>query len=288
MEKENHINLTPAESYFIQDPKRKEGRNLMKYTLLHLIYKKILASSTKKEQEGVIFKKEVDVTYITRGEKFSSQRLKPHEKVFISAMNTDLEIKLKELIEKVFEKYNFNQYRKLIESQLLQDGFMDRKTETFLIFDYKKIKINESGLSSQKKINSILKTSEDNLENWVKNNPPKAKAFLESCGPNLFILGGFAPSLLQSWNQDLKKINKSSDSTFLSWGDGSGGNLNEVENIGSFVVDLDGMNSFDSMDSFDSFDLGFEGVGDSGGGCGAGGCGGGGCGGGGCGGGGGG
>ena len=80
----------------------------------------------------------------------------------------------------------------------------------------------------------------------------------------------------------MKKINKSSDSTFLSWGDGSGGNLNEVENIGSFVVDLDGMNSFDSMDSFDSFDLGFEGVGDSGGGCGAGGCGGGGCGGGGC------
>ena len=143
MEKENHINLTPAESYFIQDPKRKEGRNLMKYTLLHLIYKKILASSTKKEQEGILIKKEVDVTYIGKGEQFSSQGLKPHEKVFCSAMNTDKEIKLKELIGKVFEKYNFNQYRKLIESQLLQDGFMDHKKETFLIFNYKKIKINE-------------------------------------------------------------------------------------------------------------------------------------------------
>ena len=282
MEKENHINLTPAESYFLLDPKRKEGRNLMKYTLLHLIYKKILVSSTKKEQVGLIFKKEVDVTYVSKGEKFSNKRLKPHEKVFCSAMNADVDIRLKELIEKVFEKYDFNQYRKLIESQLLQDGLMDRKTETFLIFDYKKIKINESGLSFQKKINNILKMSEDNLENWVKNNPPKAKEFLESCVPNLFILGGFAPSLLQSWNQDLKKVDKSSDSQFLLWCDSSGSNLNEVENIDSFVGDLEGMNSFDSIDSFDSYDSGFENVGDSGGGCGAGGCGGGGCGGGGC------
>mgnify|MGYP003326267811 FL=1 len=121
----------------------------------------------------------------------------------------------------------------------------------------------------------MLNIGKANLETWVKNEPSRAKAYMESCGANLFILGGFSPALLQTWNTDLKDVSRSQDASFIFWGDGGNHDFNDVENIDSFIHDLDGMNSFDAIDSFDSFDAGFDGVGDSGGGCGGGGCGGG-------------
>ena len=184
-------------------------------------------------------------------------------------------MKLRKLVEKVYEKYNFNSYAKLVQDQLLQDGFMEQKDKKFWFFKYKKPGISEKGIEAQKQINSILDDGKQNLENWVKNDPSKAKSYMEACGANLFILSGLSPALLLSWNKDLRGVDRSADSSFLLWGDSTNRDLNDVDNVDALTDNLDGMASFDSMDSFDGFDAGFDGVGDGGGGCGGGGCGGG-------------
>ena len=275
MEDIKALNLTPAESYFIQDPESKDGKTMMKYSLIHLIYKKMLSTEIIEEEKGIFKKKMTEVTYIDRAGGFTTKGLKAHEHIICSVINFSPKMKLKTLVEKIYEKYNFEGYFKLIESQLLQDGIMEQKDKKFWIFKYKRPGLSEKGLKVQKKINDMLNMGKENLEKWVKNEPSKAKAYMESCGANLFILGGFSPALLQTWNADLKDVGRSSDSSFMFWGDGGNHDFNDVENIDSFIHDLDGMNSFDAIDSFDSFDAGFDGVGDSGGGCGGGGCGGG-------------
>ena len=62
------LNLTPAESYFIQDPESKDGKTMMKYSLIHLIYKKMLSTEILEEEKGIFKKKMTEVTYIDRAE----------------------------------------------------------------------------------------------------------------------------------------------------------------------------------------------------------------------------
>ncbi len=274
MEEIKTLNLTPAESFFIQDPHSKDGKTMMKYSLIHLIYKKILSTELIEEEKGIFKKRTTEITYVDRAKQFTTKGLKSHESIICSVINFSPKMKLKTLVEKVYEKYNFNDYIKLIQDQLLQDGIMEQKEKKFWFIKYKRPSLSNKGLRVQKKIKEMLKTGQDNLKNWVQNDPPKAKAFMTSCGANLFILGGFSPALLQTWNTDLKDIDRSTDASFMFWGDGADHDFNDVENIDSFIHDLDGMNSLDAIDSFDSFDAGFDGVGDSGGGC-SGGCGGG-------------
>ena len=64
MESIKHLNLTPAESYFLQDPEAKDGKTMMKYSLIHLIYKKMLSTEVAEEETGVFKKKMVEVTYV--------------------------------------------------------------------------------------------------------------------------------------------------------------------------------------------------------------------------------
>ena len=40
----NKIELTPAESYLLLDIENKDGKTLMKYSLINLLYKNILSS----------------------------------------------------------------------------------------------------------------------------------------------------------------------------------------------------------------------------------------------------
>ena len=61
MEDIKALNLTPAESYFIQDPESKDGKTMMKYSLIHLIYKKMLSTEIIEEEKG-IFKKKIKTT----------------------------------------------------------------------------------------------------------------------------------------------------------------------------------------------------------------------------------
>ena len=87
MESIKHLNLTPAESYFLPDPEAKDGKTMMKYSLIHLIYKKMLSTEVTEEETGFFKKKMVEVTYVDRAEGFTTKGLKPHESIICSAIN---------------------------------------------------------------------------------------------------------------------------------------------------------------------------------------------------------
>ncbi|MAQ87812.1 MAG: hypothetical protein ACJZ2B_03620 [Candidatus Neomarinimicrobiota bacterium] len=278
------LELTPAESYLLLDIESKDGKTLMKYSLINLLYKNVLSSEVREETEGTVFKKVVKKTYLSRGDRFDDTELKAHEKIFCSVMEDDNEIELTEFIKKIFDQYNYDDYYELMMKMQSQSGLLNIIEERvfFNIFSKKRKKLTERGEDANSKIKDILSTGKKNLPDWVLNEPARAKAYMAACGANLILLDGHDMGMLQSYESKLKDIEKQKhdDSGFIFWGDG-GNRISDDMNLqdaGSMDSISNDFNSVSAFDSFDGLDAGFDGAsgGDGGGGCsGCGGCGGG-------------
>ena len=278
------LELTPAESYLLLDIESKDGKTLMKYSLINLLYKNVLRSEVREETEGTVFKKVVKKTYLSRGDRFEDTELKAHEKIFCSVMEDDNEIELTEFIKKIFDQYNYDDYYELMMKMQSQSGLLNIIEERvfFNIFSKKRKELTERGEDANSKIKDILSTGKKNLHDWVLNEPARAKAYMAACGANLILLDGHDMGMLQSYESKLKDIEKQKhdDSGFIFWGDG-GNRISDDMNLqdaGSMDSISNDFNSVSAFDSFDGLDAGFDGAsgGDGGGGCsGCGGCGGG-------------
>ena len=280
----NRLELTPAESYLLLNIDNKDGKTLMKFSLINLLYKNVLSSEVREETEGTVFKKVVKKTYLSRGDRFGDTELKAHEKIFCSVMEDDNEIELTEFIKKIFDQYNYDDYYELMMKMQSQSGLLNIIEERvfFNIFSKKRKELTERGEDANSKIKDILSTGKKNLYDWVLNEPARAKAYMAACGANLILLDGHDMGMLQSYESKLKDIEKQKhdDSGFIFWGDG-GNRISDDMNLqdaGSMDSISNDFNSVSAFDSFDGLDAGFDSAsgGDGGGGCsGCGGCGGG-------------
>ena len=280
----NKLELTPAESYLLLDIENKDGKTLMKYSLINLLYKNVLSSEVREETEGTVFKKVVKKTYLSKGSQFGKLNLKAHEKLLCSVMADEVdEIELVEFIKKVFEQYDYNGFYELMIDAQAQSGLLNVTEERkfFNIFTKKKRELTDNGIEANQKIGEILSTGKKNLHDWVLNDPSRAKAFMAACGANLILLDGHDMGMLKSYESKLKDIEKQKheDSGFILWGDGGSRTKDELhlEDAGSLESISTDFNSVSAFDSFDGLDSGFDSAsGGDGGGCsGCGGCGGG-------------
>ena len=122
----NKLELTPAESYLLLDIENKDGKTLMKYSLINLLYKNVLSSEVREETEGTVFKKVVKKTYLSKGSQFGKLNLKAHENLLCSVMaDEEDEIELVEFIKKVFEQYDYNGFYELMIDAQAQSGLLN-------------------------------------------------------------------------------------------------------------------------------------------------------------------
>ena len=216
----NKLELTPAESYLLLDIENKDGKTLMKYSLINLLYKNVLSSEVREETEGTVFKQDVKKTYLSKGSQFGKLNLKAHEKLLYSVMaDEENEIELVEFIKKIFEQYDYNGYYDLMIDAQAQSGLLNVTEERkfFNIFSKKKRELTDNGIEANQKIGEILSTGKKNLHDWVLNDPSRAKAFMAACGANLILLDGHDMGMLKSYESKLKDIEKQKhqDSGFI-------------------------------------------------------------------------
>ena len=167
----------------------------------------------------------------------------------------------------------------MIDAQA-QSGLLNVTEERkfFNIFSKKKKELTDNGKEVNQKIEEILSFGKKNLNDWVLNDPPRAKAFMAACGANLILLDGHDMGMLQSYESKLKDIEKQKheDSGFILWGDGVSRTKDELhlEDAGSLDSISTDFNSVSAFDSFDGLESGFDSAsgGDSGGCGGGGGC----------------
>ena len=190
------------------------------------------------------------------------------------------EIELVEFIRKVFEQYDYSGFYELMIDTQAQSGLLNVTEERkfFNIFSKKKKELTDNGKEVNQKIEKILSSGKKNLNDWVLNDPPRAKAFMAACGANLILLDGHDMGMLQSYESKLKDIEnqKHQDTGFILWGDGGSATKDELhlEDAGSLDSISTDFNSVSAFDSFDGLESGFDSAsgGDSGGCGGGGGC----------------
>ena len=144
----NKLELTPAESYLLLDIENNDGKTLMKYSLINLLYKNVLSSEVREETEGTVFKQVVKKTYLSKGSQFGKLNLKAHEKLLHSVMaDEENEIELVEFIKKVFEQYDFSGFYELMIDTQAQSGLLNVTEERkfFNIFSKKKKELTDNG-----------------------------------------------------------------------------------------------------------------------------------------------
>ncbi len=271
------LNLTPAESLMILDPKRSKGKEMLKLTLIDLLLKKVLKADVNYETVDRAFKRSkrsVKKINISEGENYSKANLKPHERMFawdkLPSRNLELSKFAKEVYRNINKNFSF--YKKhFVRYSLIVDGYFQKEIREFLfLFPYTKYALSEKGFSAQTKIKNLLEEGEKELEGWVKYEPARAKAYLSVCGTNILLLEHYHYDLqvIKEWIKELSNIESQENySNYYPYSWHGWHELTSTNTLDDTInFDVSYFDSLDDFDSFDDFDTGFDGAGFDGGG----------------------
>lgn len=252
--------ITPAETMLVLNPSSSNLKDLMKYTFIDLLLKKVIRikeNSSLKNKKHNIYNESLN--YVKIGKNFNSYRPKKHEYVFLTIFykNKQLQVLFKQYIKVIYNGVNSEYDYKLTirSSQDINSLFK----HTFFTKLLRRHIINEKGKAQQSTIYSILQPIDKSLKSGL-NQKDHIQNML-SIGGNMFLLNNFHISLLN-------KIDKTfTDLDFKQTSTNANGNyyfdIFEDQILFDSVYD-----TFDSSDSF--FDTEFDSAGCSS--CNSGGC----------------
>lgn len=197
--------LSPAETYLIIEDNTVSLKNLLKYTLVDLILKKVLI--LKEEQFQPAEKDPIQtIVYIKAGENFKSHKAKAHEHIFLQTLsvNEELEITFRHFIGVVYEnvaskrKYIYKAVRKNpITETCISNGFIGR------LFGMKIL--TKKGHAVKKEIQRAISELEEGLPKLVANSSDQLESLLSEIGGNVLLLKSFDLSLLKEIDSQFNK-----------------------------------------------------------------------------------
>jgi len=250
----------------ILKPNKDNGKEMLRFTLIDLLMKKVLETEVREERQGKIIKKNVKKVYVKKGDAFAKATLRPHEEVFCRFLSTQESMELKDLAKKVYEEVkNFKDYqKKYVCESLVQKEYFQEEKKRVLLVPVTKYNLTQRGVEAKEKIQSLLEQGDRHFKEWMGSDLPRALSFLTVCGANILLLKPCDLETLKAWMKELsglKAADAASDIYPYTWYDyASLGTMDALTDIGFADFDVDRLSGFDS---FDDFDAGF---GDMGGG----------------------
>ncbi len=238
--------FTPAQTLMLIKPSKVDGKDLLKYSFLDLIYKEKLKIYQDWRLPHPRETRERLYTIVARGKQFSNNGNSFHQDPFVSPFQAkDVEYQVRTLIKKVYLnsgkgpgfKSNWV-YKQLKEEGYFMTSLGFKKLDIFFL--------NSEGSSLKSKFNTILKDAENSLPHLVKSNKEKTKEIISTLGSNILLLDCFNDELIKQLKPLFKEIGdknlSQSSESYVDFGDAS-----EL----MFYGFLDTIDYFDS--SFDSF-----------------------------------
>lgn len=201
------LNLTPAESLMLLDPKKYVGhkeslKELLKVTLIDLICKKVFKVNIEEGKTSIFGRKKADKIYLEEGELFEMP-LKPHEKIFLECLPSESDSKRFWVLQaRVYHKaLQYDYARKKLLEPLFSDDFFTIENG----FPRNKYVLSDKGIKAQE-IMLKLKDEGKNLENWLETDPERAKAYLQICGSNIFLADEYNFKCLKDNSKKIKTL----------------------------------------------------------------------------------
>ena len=197
--------ITPAETKLIKDTNSLELKDLMKYTFMDLLLKKVIEIKEVRRKAHPRDRQIRTYTYVVSGKNFNKYKPKNHESIYLSPFlkNISIQILFKHFIKMSYDSANGNwNYIKLIRSNREINNLFK---QTFWSNIFRTNKLNESGISQKNGISNYLNEIDQNIDNLLNNNTAKGLELLLSIGGNIFLLKNLDFQLLKKIDKELIK-----------------------------------------------------------------------------------
>jgi len=186
--------FTPAEILLLTKGKSADYKTLLKCTLLHLLLKRVLKTTTETKQPHPNDPLQT-YNYIAIGENFNSYKAVRHEEVFLSYFNKDktAQVLFKNLVKIAYQKSVVGSYYQALT--IRNERMKPLYTENFLQKIFGGFTITTAGIDAQKVVNDEIKAQETQL-NKAKSDEERLRilAPLFGCA---FLFYNIAPELTQ-------------------------------------------------------------------------------------------
>ncbi len=191
--------LTPAETLVIRDTSKTSFKDMLKFTLLDLILKKVLViknselPTNQEETDNQVGYKNLGI-----GPAFDGYNPKYHELIYLYPFQKapDLSVQFKHLVKMGWEgarNRNHYMFKHVLTSKDV--NYSVKEGWFYRTFGY--CKLTEEGYEQQNKINSELSKLESTLPSLIENNPEEVKALISQIHGNILLLKSFDFRLLR-------------------------------------------------------------------------------------------
>ena len=143
----------------------------------------------------------------------------------------------------------------MVRNPLFDNGYLEKQKKKRFLIPRTVYRLSDKGIHLLEKIKELIKLGEDNLENWIQQDPKTAKAYITVCSANIFLLNNIDFHIVKSWYSNLKDTPlESSVYEFLPyiWGTQKLKAVGDSNSLYLVDINFDGLNSFDSLNDFDS------------------------------------
>ncbi|QCE40953.1 hypothetical protein [Psychroserpens sp. NJDZ02] len=195
--------ITPAETLLIQDGFFVEFKDLMKFTFIDLLLKKIIKIKEVHQKPHPRDKHIRTYTYVTSGKNFKKYKPKNHELIYLSPFNKNrsLQILFKNFIKMAYDNSNGSwSYKKLTRSNIEINPYFK---QTSLLNLFRINKLTAKGVKLKKGITNYLNTIDNNINHLLHEDKKKGLELLLSIGGNIFLLENLDFQLLKTIDKEL-------------------------------------------------------------------------------------
>jgi len=233
--------FTPAETLLLTQGSHVLLKDLLKYTFMDLLLKKVLLHTRKKYQPDA---RSVAVTmkYISAGALFNSYQPLPHEQVFTSPFEQGKRnIQFRFMIKMAYEEASkYSDFDPVILQSPSINRFVRKNIFQRLFGGYG---WTPEGKALAEVLKKELRSLDKNLPDWMAQDQKKALEVFVAIKGNVFLLKNVDFTLLRNFDKEIQQLQSvSSDTT--SWG------YDMVAFDSSWISDSHHSSSWDT--SFDS------------------------------------
>ena len=248
--------LSPAETMLLIESSSSSLKDLMKFTFMDLLLKKVIEIKEEKRRPNPRDKYVRKYTYIIKGKNLPKYSPKAHELIFIKSFikSPSIKILFKHFIKMGYEEAKgVNSFKKSIISSNIMNQYAK---QSFFQRIFGGFTLSNDGQKVKSEVLAYLKPIDDNIGNIINRDKVKALDILVTLGGNIFLLNNLDFKLLKKIDSQLIKEQKLIYSESYAYGDDWWYYFDFYED--SYMFD----SYFDNFDhTVDSFDSDFDSAG---------------------------
>lgn len=237
--------LSPAETLLLRDSGAAKLKDLLKFTFLDLLLKKIIRLEKVQRKSHPRDKYIGTYTYVVVGDNFTKIDIEKHETILLSPFykSRNIRILFHHFVKMVYENSKgTNNYQRLIRNSPSLSLFF--KNNFFVKF-FNMTVHNQKGIEMKEKLLQELAVLERKMSDFLNNNLDDSAKILMVAKGNIFLIKNFDFKLFKEIDEELLKHQKVM-------------HRNQFDDYGDWWIytDLwDDLKTFNDLDhTFDSFD----------------------------------